>query len=103
MLGALALLLFGLVAVSGLRLILRARITHRDALLIALSLAIGLGAPSQPQMFAGLPSAMRALLESGIAAGGMTALLLNAAIPRGESAGAPSREDAPLVGDDGDA
>jgi xanthine permease XanP len=81
-LGALALLLFGLVAVSGLRLIQRAPITHRDALLIALSLGVGLGAPSHPGLFAALPSAMRALFESGIAAGGMTALVLNVAMPK---------------------
>jgi len=83
-LGALALLLFGLVAVSGLRLILRAGITHRDALLIALSLGVGLGAPTQPRLFAALPSALRALFESGIAAGGVTALLLNLVMPKPE-------------------
>ncbi len=81
-LGALALLLFGLVAVSGLRLILRAGVTHRDALLLALSLGVGLGVPSQPKLFASLPSALRALFESGIAAGGLTALLLNLVMPQ---------------------
>ncbi len=81
-LGALALLLFGLVAVSGLRLILRAGVTHRDALLIALSLGVGLGAPAQPRLFASLPAALRALFESGIAAGGVTALLLELVMPR---------------------
>jgi xanthine permease XanP len=88
-LGALALMLFGLVAVSGLRLILRAGITHRDALLIALSLGVGLGAPSQRQLFASLPSALRAVFESGIAAGGVTAILLNVVMPkaRGEVVG----------------
>ncbi len=87
-LGALALLLFGLVAVSGLRLILRSalshgsHLSHRDALLIALSLAVGLGAPSQPHLFEALPSALRAVLESGVAAGGVTALLLNIVMPQ---------------------
>jgi uracil-xanthine permease len=81
-LGALALLLFGLVAVSGLRLILRAGISHRDALLIALSLGVGLGAPAQPKLFESLPVALRALFQSGIAAGGVTALLLNVVMPR---------------------
>lgn len=83
--GALALMLFGLVAVSGLRLILRAGITHRDALLIALSLGVGLGAPTQPKLFEGLPGALKSLLESGIAAGGVTALLLNVILPRAKT------------------
>jgi len=95
-LGALALLLFGLVAVSGLRLILRGGLGHRDALLIALSLGVGLGAPSQPRLFAALPPALRALLESGIAAGGVTALVLNLVLPRPreprEAAAPPSSE-----------
>jgi NCS2 family nucleobase:cation symporter-2/xanthine permease XanP len=81
-LGALALLLFGLVAVSGLRLILRAGISHRDALLIAISLGVGLGAPTQPRLFEAFPAAIKALFESGIAAGGVTALLLNLVMPR---------------------
>lgn len=80
-LGGLALLLFGLVAVSGLRLIARAPIGHREAILIAVALAVGLGAPSQPHLVASLPSPFRALFASGIAAGGLTALLLNAALP----------------------
>jgi xanthine/uracil permease len=81
-LGALAVLLFGLVAVSGLRLIARSGIDHRDGLLIALSLAVGLGAPSQARLFEALPVALRAVFESSIAAGGVTALLLNAIMPR---------------------
>jgi uracil-xanthine permease len=86
-LGALALMLFGLVAVSGLRLLLRTGLTHRDALLVALSLGVGLGAPSQPRLFAALPAAFRALFESGIAAGGVTALLLNLVMPKPSEAG----------------
>ena len=70
-LGALAFLLFGLVAVSGLRLISRTALSHRDALLIALSLGVGLGVPSQPGLFAALPAVLRSLFESGIAAGGV--------------------------------
>jgi xanthine permease XanP len=80
-LGALALLLFGLVAVSGLRMILRAGIGHRDALIVALSLAVGLGAPSEPRLFEALPSALKAVFESGIAAGGVTALALSLVMP----------------------
>jgi xanthine permease XanP len=76
-LGALALMLFGLVAVSGLRLIERAGLTSRNALIIALSLAVGLGAPTQAAWIKTLPGVIQALLDSGIAAGGLTALALN--------------------------
>jgi xanthine permease XanP len=83
-LGALALLLFGLVAVSGLRLITVHGLTQRNALIVALSLAVGLGAPSQAGWLQALPVALKSLLESGIAAGGLTALILNLALPGGQ-------------------
>ena len=80
-LGALALMLFGLVAVSGLRLIQRAGLTSRNGLIIALSLGIGLGAPTQAGWLKTLPGFIQALLDSGIAAGGLTALVLNLVLP----------------------
>jgi xanthine/uracil permease len=74
-------MLFGLVAVSGLRLIERAGLTSRNALIIALSLAVGLGAPTQAVWIKTLPGVIQALLDSGIAAGGLTALALNQILP----------------------
>lgn len=76
--GALAVLLFGLVAVSGLRLILASGLGQREAVIVALSLGIGIGLPTQPGLVAGLPEIVRTFLESSISAGGLTALLLNA-------------------------
>lgn len=87
-LGGMALLLFGMVSVSGLRLILSRGLTHRDALVVAVSLGIGLGAPSQPQWLASLPGWVQALLQSGISAGGMTALFLNLVLPDDTAEGA---------------
>jgi xanthine permease XanP len=83
--GALAMMLFGLVAVSGLRLILSEGLGQREGLIVALSLGVGLGLPTQPGLLAGLPAVFRALMESGISAGGLTALLLTLAWP-GKSA-----------------
>jgi|SRR5208283_544370 len=85
-LGGLALLLFGLVAVAGLRLINHAGLNHRNAVVVALSLGIGIGAPSRPQWLETLPPVLHTLLESGISAGGLTALLLNLVIPGGQEA-----------------
>jgi xanthine permease XanP len=76
--GALAMMLFGLVAVSGLRLIQSEGLGQREGLIVALSLGVGLGLPTQPGLLAGLPAALRALGESGISAGGVTALVLAA-------------------------
>jgi NCS2 family nucleobase:cation symporter-2/xanthine permease XanP len=83
-LGGLALMLFGLVAVAGLRLIAQSGINHRNGLVIALALAVGIGAPSQAGWLATLPPILRTLLESGVAAGGITALFLNLVLPLGQ-------------------
>jgi xanthine permease XanP len=76
-LGGLALLMFGLVAVAGVRLLVSAGLGQREGVIVALSLGIGLGLPTQPALLASLPGWLHALLESGISAGGLTALLLN--------------------------
>src|SRR4029079_3550701 len=78
-LGALGLLLFGLVTVSGLRLIASAGLGQRDALIVAISLGVGLVPPTQPALIAKFPELVRAVLESGISAGGLTAIALNLA------------------------
>jgi NCS2 family nucleobase:cation symporter-2/xanthine permease XanP len=83
-LGGMALLLFGLVSVSGLRLIVGTHLTHRDGLIVALALGVGLGAPSQAQWLARLPDFVRGLLDSGVSAGGITAIVLNLLLPGGQ-------------------
>ena len=80
-LGGLALMMFGLVAVAGVRLLLSAGLGQREGVIVALSLGIGLGLPTQPGLLASLPAWMQSLLESGISAGGLTALTLNLVWP----------------------
>jgi len=75
-LGGLALMMFGLVAVAGVRLLLSAGLGQREGVIVALSLGLGLGLPTQPGLLASLPGWLHALLESSISAGGLTALLL---------------------------
>jgi xanthine permease XanP len=80
-LGGLALMMFGLVAVAGVRLLLTAGLGQREGVIVALSLGVGLGLPTQPALLASLPGWLHALLESGISAGGLTALVLTLAWP----------------------
>jgi xanthine permease XanP len=83
-LGGMALLLFGLVAVAGLRLILSVGLDHRNSLIVAVSLGIGLGAPTQPHWLESMPGLVKTLLESGVSAGGIAALVMNAVLPGGK-------------------
>ena len=45
---------------------------------VALVLGVGLGLPTQPALIAKIPELLRPLFESGISAGGLTAIALNA-------------------------
>ncbi len=79
--GALAMLLFGLVAVSGLRILFSAGLGQREGVILALSLGVGLGLPTQPGLLAGAPPIVHALFESSVSAGGLTALVMNLVWP----------------------
>ena len=76
-LGGLALMMFGLVAVAGIRLLMTAGMGQREGVIVALSMGVGLGLPTQPTLLASLPEFASALLSSGISAGGLTALVLS--------------------------
>ena len=76
-LGGLALMMFGLVAVAGVRLLISAGLGQREGVIVALALGVGLGLPTQPALLGSLPGFLQSLLESGISAGGLTALILN--------------------------
>jgi NCS2 family nucleobase:cation symporter-2/xanthine permease XanP len=80
-LGGMAILLFGLVSVAGLRLIAISGISHRDGLIVALSLGIGLGTASQHEWVGTLHPLLQTFLGSSVSAGGLTALLLNLVLP----------------------
>jgi NCS2 family nucleobase:cation symporter-2/xanthine permease XanP len=74
--------LMGLAAMmmpSGLELVFARGITHRTGLLVGISLCIGLMAESGrffPELF---PISLRVFLNSGVAAGGLTAVILSLA------------------------
>jgi len=88
-LGGVTLLLFGLVAAAGVRILQQATLAHREMLIVALSLAVGLGVQMVPQVLHPLPATARMVLGSAITAGGLTALALNALIPRESSGHSP--------------
>jgi len=70
-------MMFGLVAVAGVRLLVSAGLGQREGVIVTLSLGMGLGLPTQPALLASLAGWLHSLVESGISAVGLTALLLN--------------------------
>ncbi len=60
--------MFGTIAASGVRIVSREPLNRRAILIIALSLAVGLGVSQQPLILQFAPDWLKNLLSSGIAA-----------------------------------
>ncbi|TKI04245.1 uracil-xanthine permease family protein [Martelella alba] len=80
-LGGATIVMFGTIAASGVRIVSRERLNRRAIMIIALSLAVGLGVSQQPLILQFAPQWLKTLLSSGIAAGGITAIVLNFLFP----------------------
>ncbi|RZQ64780.1 nucleobase:cation symporter-2 family protein [Amycolatopsis suaedae] len=77
-LGGAGLVLFGSVAVSGIRTLAKASFERpANIAIVAASLGVGLIPIAAPEFYADFPSAVRTVLDSGISAGCVTAVVLN--------------------------
>ena len=76
-LGGVTLLLFGLIAGTGLRMINLMPIGSREVLVLAISLGMAFGIPSQEALVDSLPPLLRGIFSSSVATGGLTAVMMN--------------------------
>ncbi len=81
-LGGATLVMFGTIAASGVRIVSRETLNRRAIMIMALSLAVGMGVAQQPLILQFAPDWVKTLLSSGIAAGGITAIVLNLLFPQ---------------------
>ena len=81
MLGGAAMVMFGAVAAAGINILASIHLDRRALLIIAVSLALGLGVSQVPEFLAHMPAALRNVLESGVATGGICAVLMNWFLP----------------------
>ena len=79
-LGGAALLMFGTVAASGVRIIASQQIDRKAVLVLAVSFAFGLGVELVPEILSQMPGWIRGTFSSGITTGGVVAILSNAVI-----------------------
>ena len=80
-LGGAAMVMFGAVAAAGINILASVTLDRRALLIIAVSLALGLGVAQVPEFLAHMPGALRHVLESGVATGGICAVVLNWFLP----------------------
>lgn len=81
-LGGAGIVMFGMVASSGIKTLSRVRMNNRNLLIIAVSLGLGLGVTFRPELVENLPSTLRMIFSSGISTGTIAALVLNMALKK---------------------
>ena len=82
-LGGATIIMFGTVAVAGIKIIASSVINRRGMLIMAISLGTGLGVVFVPQILGKFPDIIQKIFGSAITTGGLTAILLNIVLPRG--------------------
>jgi xanthine permease XanP len=80
-LGGATLIMFGMVAAAGIRILASIDLDRRASSIIALSLGLGLGVTFDPGIMQGTPAIVKDTFSSGIATGGICALVLNLVMP----------------------
>jgi xanthine/uracil permease len=76
-LGGAGVALFGMVAASGVRTLSRVRFNNANVLVVAISVGVGLLPTVSPELYAQFPTGFQIVVNSGISAGAITAILLN--------------------------
>ena len=80
-LGGATIVMFGTVAVAGIKILSCVNLTKRNSIILAVSLGLGLGVTFVPEILDKLPALVKSLFASGISTGGMSALVLNLILP----------------------
>jgi xanthine permease XanP len=80
-LGGATLIMFGMVAAAGIRILSRVPMNRRNSVILAISLGLGLGVTLVPDLMNSLPLLVKSTFSSGIATGGLCALILNVVLP----------------------
>lgn len=79
-LGGATLLMFGMVAAAGVRIIATQNIGRKETLVLAMAFGTGLGVELCPDILKHAPAAVKGIFSSGLVTGGLVAILANAVI-----------------------
>ncbi|MFP4296367.1 MAG: uracil-xanthine permease family protein, partial [Spirulinaceae cyanobacterium] len=80
-LGGATLLMFSAVVASGIKILHEVNLTRRNTLILIVSLGLGMGVTFVPEILDNTPYLIRSVFSSGIATGGLSALVLNIVVP----------------------
>lgn len=85
-LGGATTVMFGSIAVAGLNIVSSEKLDRRSMIIVAVSLAMGLGVLYAPEIFKDKPPIIQNLFGSSISTGGLTAILLSWLLPGSSAA-----------------
>ncbi|MBW4515206.1 MAG: purine permease [Timaviella obliquedivisa GSE-PSE-MK23-08B] len=85
-LGGATTVMFGSIAVAGVKIIASENLDRRATIIIAVSLALGLGVVFVPELFTNQPAIIKNMFSSATSTGGLTAILLSWLLPQNPSA-----------------
>jgi xanthine permease XanP len=80
-LGGATLIMFGTVAVAGIKILSEAGMHRRNVLIVAISLGLGLGVAGVPEVLSQMPEVLKNIFGSPITIGAFSAILLNFFLP----------------------
>lgn len=83
-LGGAVIIMFGMIASAGIKMLSGIDFNKRNMLIIALSLATALGLPAQEGLYAAYSENVQAIIESGLIPGALVAIVLNLVLPKSE-------------------
>ncbi|AJR06339.1 purine permease [Photobacterium gaetbulicola] len=85
--GGVGLVMFGMIAYTGIRILSKAQDTKRNALIVCIGLASGLAVIFEPRLLHQLPDELATFFHSGIATGTIVTVILNAVLPQSDTEG----------------
>lgn len=80
-LGGAVLIMFGMIASAGIKMLSGIEFNKRNMVIIGLSLSAAIGLPAQQELFAAYSDNVRAIIESGLIPGALIAIVLNLVLP----------------------
>ncbi|PVZ66419.1 xanthine permease XanP [Pelagibaculum spongiae] len=81
-LGGALVVLFGMIACSGVKILLQEGVDRRESIIIAVSVGMGIMTMVVPDAFAKLPQMAQMFFHSSIVTAGVTAMIVNQILPR---------------------
>ncbi|AYF55370.1 purine permease (plasmid) [Clostridium novyi] len=84
-LGGAGVIMFGMIAGAGIKMLGEVKFDRRNMLVVSVSLTLGLGVMFKPDILRQFPTAIQTIFGSGVTTGTISAILLNIILPKNNS------------------